>query len=147
MNSVTARTQMLFWATLLLSASVMLTSCQTACRTAAQTYCRQCDGDLEGWAKLNCSCLNNGTVDRGDAEDADLDGAFETDDEAARWCDRLMANLDSSADDRDAGCQANLEWMNAWPEEACPEPQPDDDDVVDDDDDDSVFDDDDSNAK
>ena len=115
MNSVNARAHLILWAILLLLSSLTLSGCQTACRTAAQTYCRQCDGALDGWAKLNCSCLNNGTISRTDAEDADLDGAFETDDDAARWCDRLLTDLDTAADDRDAACQANLDWMNAWP--------------------------------
>jgi hypothetical protein len=133
-NPVNARTHLLFWAIFLLSSSLALSGCQTACRSEAQTYCRQCDGRLDGWSKLNCSCLNNGTISRSDADSADLEGAFETDDDAARWCARLLTDLDSTADDTDAACQAALDWMNAWPEEACPEPEPDDDDSVDDDD-------------
>ena len=112
-----------------------LPGCKSACRSMSDTYCAQCENDLEGQAALQCVCLNNGTLSKDDADDADLDGLFDTDDEAARWCDRRIKVLDSTADDTDAACQATLDFMSKWPDEVCPDPPPSGDDDDDDDDD------------
>ena len=103
---------------------------------SAETYCNQCEGDLDDtYSALICICLQTGTLTRDDAADHGFDGWYESNDDAARACDRQAALLDSTTDDTDAECKATLDWMNKWPDEICPVPVSGDDD----DDDDSAF--------
>lgn len=100
---------------------LLLTGCKTACREVSEAYCSQCASSVETYDELGCLCVDTGVLYRDDADDVDLEGFFDTDNEAQQWCDRMTHGMDNTADDVDARCQASLEYMKLWPGDVCPE--------------------------
>lgn len=101
--------------------------CGNSCLVAAKTYCNQCESALSGSEALLCQCLARGTVSKDDAADVGLEGYFESDSEAERWCSRKTLDLTYAGDDSSASCKASDLYMKRWPDEVCPDTGDDDD--------------------
>lgn len=105
------------WITLLLTLAVGLAGLagcdRNTCFTAAKLECQTCEQDGPA-QKTYCTCIEDGKLEK---SSANLE--FETDDQAAIWCDMVLKDLHKSGTDNGAWCRQEQAMLNKWGEDWC----------------------------
>lgn len=106
-----------------LCAGVLVSGCNTNCKSLAVSLCQTCGGDMEDrYGDTYCICVNDGILYEGDFTSDEAEGmGIENDDDAQQWCDRISLDLTNRGSDSDAYCKGTLGYLTEWGSVVCEE--------------------------